>query len=224
MSLMNFNGGSSWNYSDPNKTGYALSITGTVVKVAEVQARNFQTKQPEVWPDGNPKLNVQLTIQGQSGRELTWDFSPVSLASDAVRNAVESTIEGADGFDAVGGKFVRITTQPGTYGSGNPRPWMFEILGEGNVPYRGTQLFNAANTQQPMQQHAMQQPAMQQQQPMQPMQQSMPQPMQPMQQQPMQQQPMQPMQQQPMQQAPMQQQPMQQYAPNQTLYDEDIPF
>lgn len=161
-SVLNINNGQSgWNYSDPQKPGYMTSIEGTVVEIKEVQSRNYMTKQPEFWPDGNPKLNIEFVIQGQSGRELPWVFSPKSTAFNAVESALKAMNPNASSIAEAGGHLVRITTQDGQWGQGRPRPWQFEILGMGQVPFRGVKEYQAPQQQpQPMQA----QPAMQQQQ------------------------------------------------------------
>lgn len=141
--ILSFQPESGWNYSDPQNEDYMPSITGTIVEINEVQSRNYATKELETWPDGNPKLNIQFIVQGQSGKELPWVFSPKSLAADAVKAALLQYNPNATGFGDLGGLMVRITTQGdrSQYHSNNPRPWWFEILGQGQVPFRGVHEF-----------------------------------------------------------------------------------
>lgn len=126
--------GNNWNYSDPNKQGYMEFIEGTVVEISSPQSINFGTKQPETWPDGNPKLNLCLTIKGQSGRELNWIFAPRSRAAEACSLALDpqNQHEHVSVKDMLGKK-VRVQTQAGVYNSQNPRPWWVTILGEGDI-------------------------------------------------------------------------------------------
>lgn len=159
LNINNNNAG--WNYSDPQKPGYMPSIQGTVVEINEVQARNYMTKQPEFWPDGKPKLNIEFVIQGQSGRELPWVFGPKSTAADAVKKALLAMNPNATSMADVGGYLVKVTTHDGQWGQGRPRPWEFEILGLGQVPFRGVKEYEAPAQPQPQ----AQQPAAQQGQP-----------------------------------------------------------
>lgn len=152
--------GAGWNYSDSSKPNYMTSIQGTVVEINEVQSRNYMTKQPEFWPDGNPKLNIEFVIQGQSGRELPWVFSPKSTAAQAVKTALLAMNPNAKSIAEVGGYLVEISTQEGQWGQGRPRPWNFKILGMGQAQFRGVGEYKPAATPQPQQQG--QQPQQQQ--------------------------------------------------------------
>lgn len=225
MSIFDINGAktgsnNSWNYSDPNKPDYKPQIQGTVVQIKEVQSVNFMTKKPEFWPDGNPKLNVGIVIQDQDGTEYDWIFSPKSAGADALAAALGPQ---ATSMLEVAGKVIQVTTwEPqngGKWAAGNPRPWQVQILGQGQIPYRGTVQYQGGKTQ------PQTQPQMQQR----------PQQYQPVQQQPMQQQAprivgqfyevptagMQPQVQQP----PMNEQvPVQAYGNPAQVYDQDIPF
>lgn len=215
--LKGSSGGNNWNYSYPQNPGYMESIEGTVVEISNPQSINFGTKQPETWPDGNPKRNLRVVIKGRSGAELGWTFSPKSKGAEACLAALDP-----DGnrpqvnIEELLGKFIRVQTQAGVYNSQNPRPWWVTVLGDGDAgSVRGIVDFSAQQAPQPQQappqiQHAQQQAAQAlgyQQQPV---------PQQPMQQQPVPQQPMQ-------QQAPMNQAPYEQ-DPTGGYYDQDIPF
>lgn len=164
LSLDPSTNGRKWNYSDPTKTDFATEIQGTVVEVNEVQSVNFGTKQPEFWPDGNPKLNIELVIQTYDGNELAWVFSPRSVGMDAVKEAMQMSMPEARSVADVGGKMVYIATQQPpagfSYGSGNPRPWTFVIQGQGSAPFRGVKTWAEQNKAKPQQQ-----PQPQQQQP-----------------------------------------------------------
>lgn len=141
MSILNFNRSSEnkWNYSDPNAEGYMPSVTGTVVEITTPQSINFKTKQLETWPDGSPKLNVALTIQGQSGREVVWTFQPSknSNAMQAVHSALVNALgEHVKGIQEILGLNITVSTkeppQGFSYGQQNPRPWSVVINGQGN--------------------------------------------------------------------------------------------
>ena len=150
MSVLYFEnrGGSSnkWNYSDSSKEGFMTQIQGTVVEVKEVAATKFNSNEIDRWPDGHAKINVCLVIQGQSGKELEWVFSPGSVvkptpAMQACRTALQAAGYPAVSVAELGGMTVNISTvQPPegfSYGVGNPRPWTVQIVGAGTVPFRG---------------------------------------------------------------------------------------
>lgn len=231
MSIFDINGAKTgnnngWNYSDPNKPDYKPQIQGSVVQIKEVQSVNFMTKKPEFWPDGNPKLNVGIVIQDQNGTEYDWIFSPKSAGAEALAAALgpqaTSMLEAA-------GKIIQVTTwEPqngGKWAAGNPRPWQVQIMGQSQVPYRGTVNYSKSN-QQAQPQQAQPQP----QQPMPQQQQQAPRivgqfyevPTAGMQPQPM---PQQQPQQYAQPQQPMQEQvPVQAYGEPGQVYDQDIPF
>lgn len=235
MATLGFGSSNSWNYNDPNKDGYINDITGTLVEINETQKINYQTREKEFWPEGNPKLNLRFCILANNGVEYPWVFQPSkSTAADAVAMAMETNGLDPKNISSLLGLTVRVATNEdrAPYGSRNPRPWYFQILGAGTAPARGCYQFRdtpegkmfyqqqqqqyngqqappivngyfAAPTAQPAQQ-PMAQPMQQPMQRQVPMQQPMTQPV------PMQQPMAQPMQQ-PMQQPVMQQQvPMQQ--------------
>lgn len=128
--------GGGWNYAHPDQEGYMPSITGTVVKIERLQTVNFMTRQPEFFDNGNPKISYRLTIKGQSGKELAWTFDRKSVGDNACINAIEKFYNKDKNADVylseILGKIVSISTQHGEYGSGRPRPWTVEILGDGN--------------------------------------------------------------------------------------------
>lgn len=170
MSMFDLKGGSSnsWNYSDPNKEGYMESITGTVVEISNPQVRNFQTKQPEFWPDGNPKRQLCVIVKGQSGKELAWYFSPRSKAADACLYALDPNgMKPRVSIEEMLGKMVTISTQPGVYNNQNPRPWNVVIVGDGDTASVRGMVDLSQVQQQAQQPQQYQQPAQQSQQPQQ---------------------------------------------------------
>lgn len=69
-----------WNYSNDQKDGFSLEMTGTVVSIQEVQARewNQQTRQPgkpKTWPDGNPVWNIRMGFAMPDGNLKTFTFA-----------------------------------------------------------------------------------------------------------------------------------------------------
>ena len=137
MSMFDLKGGSSgngWNYSDNTKQNYMETIEGTVVEVSNPQSVNFGTKQPEFWPDGNPKRNLRMVIKGRSGQELSWTFQPKGKATEAILAALDPQgTKTQVSIEELLGKFIRVQTQGGVYNAQNPRPWWVTILGEGDA-------------------------------------------------------------------------------------------
>lgn len=230
MSMFDLKGGSGngWNYSDSTKQGYAEVIQGTVVEISNPQALNFSTRQPEFWPDGNPKRNLQLCILLQDGRELSWTFAPRSAAANACLAALDPQNQRPQvSIEELLGKMVQVQTASGVYNAQNPRPWWVTIMGDGQANMvRGLKDLSKPQPMGGMQMPQRQQPAQQQQPPVQ-QQQQPPAQIQAAQQRaaqalgyqqpPAQQQQQQPAQQQP----PVQQVP---YGDPGAVYDQDIPF
>lgn len=135
MGVFDLKGSSNgWNYSDQTKPGYQPAIEGTVVEISNPQAIDYNTKQPKVWPDGNPVRNLRVTLKGRSGRELSWVFSPKSLSAEACLKALDP--QGTRDYvniEELLGKFIRVETQDGVYNNRNPRPWTVTVLGDGDV-------------------------------------------------------------------------------------------
>lgn len=142
-----------WNYSDPSREGYSTSLTGTVVAIQEIQKRSFSMNgkigAPEFWPDGNPKMNIRMTLVKADGSLATFQFQP---ASKAQKDRQKPSIH-MDLFDLTGGtdmmnligKTITISTEQGSYGANNPRPWSVRISEEG--PYIPNHLIPAELTQ-----------------------------------------------------------------------------
>lgn len=62
----------SWNFSNPDRDGYSTEITGTIVSLQEVQAREYnpntnQPGRPRFWPDGNPVMNIRVGLALPNG-------------------------------------------------------------------------------------------------------------------------------------------------------------
>ncbi len=137
MSMFDLKGGSegnNWNYSDNTKANYSEWIQGTVVEISNPQARDFNTGAPAVWPDGNPKRNLMLTLLQNDGTEVTWTFSPKSMAANACLAALDPNgSRETVSIEELLGKFVTIQTQAGVYNARNPRPWTVVVNGDGQA-------------------------------------------------------------------------------------------
>ena len=125
-----------WNYTDPNKEGFMLELTGTVVAVQEVQATKFNSNTPDFWPDsGNPKMNGRLVICGPNGGLRTWVFTPKRPIHHALFE-----LAGGESMEGLIGKTITLSTvQPPAgfgYSRQNPRPWHVVEAPAGVGPYQ----------------------------------------------------------------------------------------
>lgn len=127
-----------WNFSKPGEADYKPSITGDIVEIRQVQAKNHMTGQRETWPDGNPKLNMCFVLDvPELGGEVGWVFSPKSAAADAVKAALAAAGLPGNSWANMSQMNVTISTQDGVYGAGRPRPWQVVINGPATAAFRG---------------------------------------------------------------------------------------
>jgi len=151
MSILDFesneSSGSFWNYSDETKDNYTPKLTGDVTLIETVQARDFKTKQPVFWDDGNPKLNIRITVAMPDDSELKWTFSPggrgdkATAAMKAVRQGLVKASKPGESVSELGGCAVTIETKPGVYNQSHPRPWHVVVHGDGSHAFQGVQLW-----------------------------------------------------------------------------------
>lgn len=123
----------SWNYSDPERPGFSVTLEGTVVEISNPQALDFNTKEPRFWPDGNPVRNLRLTLLTRDGEEKNWVFAPKSKSWEACLCALDPDGDRVDriSLDELLGKNIQIATKDGAYNAKRPRPWMVTVLGIG---------------------------------------------------------------------------------------------
>lgn len=140
-----------WNYSKPDKDGYALTIEGTVVEIAEVAAKKFGTDEIDRWPQGNAKLNVMLTLAGPNGTEISWEFKPrtkkdkhsnplgMTPALNALFEACTNAGLPGQNLNELLGKYIAVSTKERRDSEGNPigydvrcpRPFAASIIRDG---------------------------------------------------------------------------------------------
>lgn len=135
MSMFDLKGGSTsvWNYSNKNNENYSNTLGGTVVEISNPQARDFSTKQPKFWPDGNPMRNLRVVVKLPTGGEKAWIFAPKSAAAEACLAALDPDgSKPSVNIEELIGKMVTISTKEGVYNAQNPRPWNVAINGEGD--------------------------------------------------------------------------------------------
>lgn len=125
----------SWNYSNQEREGFSLEMTGTVVSLQEVQAREYnpnnnQPGRPAFWPDGNPKMNIRVGFATPEGQLKSITFmkagkKQVSGEKPSLHMQLFNLTRG--NMMELMGKTVHLWTWPvnpntnAPWGQGNPR-------------------------------------------------------------------------------------------------------
>lgn len=125
----------SWNYSNQEREGFSLELTGTVVSLQEVQAREYnpnsnQPGRPSFWPDGNPKMNIRVGFATPDGQLKSITFmkagkKQVSGEKPSLHMQLFNLTRG--NMMELMGKTVHLWTWPANpntnapWGQGNPR-------------------------------------------------------------------------------------------------------
>lgn len=125
--------GAGWNYSDPDKPGFSVTLKGTVVEISNPQALDYNTREPRFWPDGNPVRNLRLTVLTADGSEKNWVFAPKSKSWEACLAALDPNGDRVDriSLEELLGKSIIISTKDGAYNAKRPRPWRVDVMGDG---------------------------------------------------------------------------------------------
>lgn len=120
----------SWNYTDPQRAGYSLEMYGTVVALQEVQHRDYITKQPTYWPDGNPIMDIRVAFAAPDGSLKTIQFQKAGKKqASGEKPSLHMqlfNLTNSNMYDLIG-KTVHIWTWPNNpnnsqeWGRGNPR-------------------------------------------------------------------------------------------------------
>lgn len=84
----------------PLGTSYSGVVTA---QPSLVQSRNFDSRQPEFWPDGNPKMTVATNLRLDSGEEVCLWASKPSAMFRAIADAAKAA---GTGPVAVGGRLT----------------------------------------------------------------------------------------------------------------------
>lgn len=74
---------------------------GTITKLDTQQVRDFVTQEPKTYPDGNPIMQIVITLRQEHGEEGRLFCKPAM--KEAIRNAVLAA--GAEGLE-VGGRLA----------------------------------------------------------------------------------------------------------------------
>lgn len=129
-----------WNYSNDQREGYSPEIIGTVEAFQEVQSSVYNPnpnapRVPAFWDDGKPKMNIRMWFCTEQGEHLFLTFSPASkLARAGKKKSIHMDLFALTNNTTLRnlvGKTIKISTMPGNYGSGNPRPWAVELVNAG---------------------------------------------------------------------------------------------
>lgn len=102
---------------------------GVILGFDSVQAKNFKTQKPEFWDDGNPKMQVRITLQtDERDPEAESDngVRRLYVSSKGMREAIAAAVKktGASGL-AVGGKLAVQYTRDGQSENGLNPPKMY---------------------------------------------------------------------------------------------------
>ncbi len=128
-------GGTSWNFSKPDKEGYSLELWGTVVSLQEVQAREYnpygnQPGRPAFWPDGNPKMNIRMGLATPDGSLSSITFGKAGKKQQSgEKPSLHMQLFNLTNHNMMEliGKTLHLWTWPAnpntgqTWGQGNPR-------------------------------------------------------------------------------------------------------
>lgn len=90
-------------------------VSGTIESFADTQARDFQTKQPKFWPDGNPVMQVRLDLGQPDGSKGSLYIQPGGMMK-AVKQALKDA--GAEDVEEMG--WIEVTRSGGQGKSGDP--------------------------------------------------------------------------------------------------------
>lgn len=125
-----------WNYTNKERQGYTLSITGDVVEISARQKVEFGSKQPVYDKNGKPQTEFLVTICTAEGDEIIW-----TIKNRAVINTVAAALQatGLPGRNLaeLGGLNITVSTQEGSYSRSNPRPFFVVVNAQGTHEFRG---------------------------------------------------------------------------------------
>lgn len=131
----------SWHYSAKHEDR-SLEITGTIVALQEVQAREYnygsnQPGRPAFWPDGNPKMNIRVGLATPEGQLKSITFNKAGKKQiSGEKPSLHMQLFNVSGgnMSNLMGKTVHVWTwdaDPETgmqWGQGNPRKFGLELV------------------------------------------------------------------------------------------------
>lgn len=131
-----------WNCTKPDKEGYSLEITGTVVSIQEVQARQFNPNggagAPRFWDNGDPVFNIRIGLATPDGQLKSITMAEAGRAQREGRKPSLHmqlfNLSGGQHMMDLMGKTIHLWTWPAhpqtgqTWGQGNPRLYGVEEI------------------------------------------------------------------------------------------------
>jgi hypothetical protein len=95
-------------------SGIGDTISGTIFSAVDVQERDFRTKTPKTFSDGNPILQVRVTLERPSGKV---DFY---VTGKNMKAAVREAVVAAGASDLEPMAFLSVTRSGGRGEAGDP--------------------------------------------------------------------------------------------------------
>jgi len=86
---------------------------GVILNAERRQARDFDTGQPKVWPDGNPVMQYVITIR-EDGEEIALyarggNFTAVKGKGESMMNAIDTAVRAAGTTRIEAGGTIEVT-------------------------------------------------------------------------------------------------------------------
>ena len=126
------------------KPSQSLVLEGTLVAIQQRQATEFQTpyevenkmpRRPKRWPDGNPIWDIRITLATPDGGYTFFQFPQAGKAQkERKKPSLHMDLYdivlslGLVNMEDLVGATLRFTTENGTYGQGNPRPYHVQLV------------------------------------------------------------------------------------------------
>lgn len=153
MSVFDISGSSNkrkwWNHTNPQNEEFSTTITGDVVEITAVPRYIWNSQSIDRWPDGNPKIDMIITLLCTDGQERCFrvkfntskneDYWP--NIQRALFAAMRSAGLPGGSLSELGGLNITVATkQPPEgfgYGPKNPRPYHCQVNGKAGAAFRG---------------------------------------------------------------------------------------
>ena len=129
-----------WNCTKPDKEGYSLELTGTVVAIQEVQARQYNPNgmpgAPRFWDNGDPVFNIRIALATPEGELKTVTMAKAGkLQREGKKPSLHMQLYALSGnhMENLVGKTIHLWTWPAhpetgqMFGQGNPRLFGLEL-------------------------------------------------------------------------------------------------
>ena len=138
-----------WNCTKPDREGYSLELTGTVMAIQEVQARQYNPSggpgAPRFWDNGDPVFNIRVAVATPEGELKTVTMAKAGkLQREGKKPSLHMQLYALSGnrIENLIGKTIHLWTWPVNpetnqpFGQGNPRLFGLELVdGEYKLGY-----------------------------------------------------------------------------------------